>query len=58
MKKFISNGNSIYDRVTNESSTHYICGNKLYSKSEVITNHHPLDDLKGKLYLNIVPFYN
>jgi hypothetical protein len=58
MKRFISNGQTIYDRVTNESPTHYICGNKLYAKADVITDHHPLDELGNKLYLHIVPFYN
>lgn len=58
MKRFISNGQTIYDRVTSESPTHYICGNKLYAKADVITDYHPLDDLGNRLYLHIVPFYN
>ncbi len=58
MKQFISNSLDIYERVTEETPTHYICGNTFYSKNEVITNYHPLDDLTGKLHLHIVPFYN
>lgn len=58
MKQFISNSLDIYDRITDESPTHYICGNKLYLKSDVITKYHPLDNLKNKLHLVIVPFVN
>ena len=58
MKLYISNSLDIYDLVTGENNTHYICGNKLYSKFDVITNYYPLDDLKGKLHLHIVSFVN
>lgn len=58
MKKFISNSLNIYELVTDESSSHYICNNNIYSKEEVIIDYHPLDDMLGKLHLHIVPFYN
>lgn len=58
MKMFISNSLDIYSRVTGESHTHYICGNTLYSKEDVVVNYHPLDDMEGKLHLHVVPFYN
>lgn len=44
--------------VTDESPTHYICGNNIYAKADVITNYHPLDNLGDKLHLVIVPFVN
>jgi hypothetical protein len=55
---FISNSLDIYSRVTGENNTHYICGNTLYSKKDVVVNYHPLDDMEGKLHLHVVPFYN
>lgn len=58
MNMFISNSLDIYDRVTGESPTHYICGDKLYSKSDVITDYHPLDNMDNVLHLHIVPFIN
>lgn len=57
MKKFISNGENIYTRVTGETDTHYICGGVFYPKVDVITNYHPLDDVIGKLHLHVVSFY-
>lgn len=58
MKKFISNSINIYHRVTSETSTHFICGNTMYLKSEVLINYHPLDNLDSILHLHVVPFYN
>jgi hypothetical protein len=58
MKMYISDSLNLYTRVTQESSTHYICGNTLYSKEDVIVDYHPLDNMKGILHLDIVPFYN
>lgn len=55
---FISNGLNIYDRVTAETKTHYICSNKLYAKVDVITDYYPLDNLCNKLHLHVVPFIN
>lgn len=44
--------------VIGENDTHYICvNNVLFSKVDVITEYHPLDDLDGVLHLHIVPFY-
>jgi hypothetical protein len=58
MKQFISNSIDIYERVTIELPLHYICGNNIYSKEDVIIDYHPLDNMIGKLHLHIVPFYN
>lgn len=58
MKQFISNGINIYDRITSENENFFICSTKLYPKSDVITEYHPLDNMNGKLYLHIIPFYN
>lgn len=57
-KCFVSNDADIFERVTSETDTHYICGNTLFIKSEVITDYHPLDDIKGKLHLHIQQFVN
>ena len=57
MKRYISNSDNIYDLITGETNDHYICGNNIYLKSEIITNYHPLDDLRNKLHLHEVPFY-
>lgn len=57
MKQYISTGNRM-ELVTNESPTHYICGNNIYAKADVITDYHPLDNLGDKLHLVIVPFVN
>jgi hypothetical protein len=58
MKLFISNSLNIYTRVTLETSTHYICGDTLYSKEDVLVDYHPLDNVTDVLHLCIVPFYN
>ena len=58
MKQYITNSVDIYERVTNETSLHYICGNNLYLKEDVITDYYPLDDVLGKLHLYTVSFYN
>ena len=58
MKLFISNSLNIYTRVTLETSTHYVCGDTLYCKCDVLTDYHPLDNLNNVLHLHIVPFYN
>jgi hypothetical protein len=57
MKRFISNSLDVYSLITSESSTHYICNNTLYSKSDVLLDYHPLDNLVGVLHLHVVPFY-
>lgn len=58
MKRFISNCKELYLMVIGENDTHYICvNNVLFSKVDVITEYHPLDDLDGVLHLHIVPFY-
>ena len=43
---------------TDENDGYYICGNVLFPKSDVIVDHHPLDDMGDRLHLHIVPFYN
>lgn len=59
MKLFITNNRNTYERVTSESLTHYICGNMLFPKSDVIEDYYPLDSAPiGKYHLLIVPFFN
>lgn len=58
MKKYISNSLNVYNRVTSESFTHYICGNTMYAKNEILVDYDPLDKLEGVLHLHIIPFYN
>ena len=57
MKEYISINGKL-KLITSKSLTHYICGKELYSKADVITDYHPLDDMTGKIYLFIVPFVN
>jgi hypothetical protein len=58
MKEFISNSLDVYERITSETETHYICNKILYSKADVITEYYPLDNLKGILHLVTVNFCN
>jgi hypothetical protein len=58
MKRFITNALDVYSLITSESPTHYICGNTLYSKNDILEDYHPLDTLTGVLHLHVVPFYN
>lgn len=58
MKRYISDSLNTYLLVTGENNTHYICGNTLYCKEDVIVDYHPLDDVEGKLHLHVVPYYN
>jgi hypothetical protein len=57
MKMFISNSIDVFELVTSESPTHYICNRTLYPKNDVLLDYHPLDDLYGVLHLCVVPFY-
>ncbi len=58
MKQFISDCLNTFLLITGENDTHYICGNTLFRKDAVITEYHPLDDLKGKLHLVTYEFVN
>lgn len=55
---FISNCDDIYLKVTDVTPTHYMCGDVIFSKVDVITDYHPLDDMVGKLHLHVVGYYN
>lgn len=58
MKRYISNHNDIYERITDETADYYICGNKLFSKKDII-DCHPLDSIpQGKLVIHTVQFLN
>ncbi len=58
MKRFISNSLDIFLRITDENDTYYICGNKLFSKKDVIQDYYPLDNLDNILHVVTYEFVN
>mgnify|MGYP003681538993 CR=1 FL=1 len=58
MDLFISDGLDVYLKVTSQGNTHYVCGTTLFSKTDVLKNYHPMDELEGTLHLHVIEFLN